>query len=164
MSKAKDEIEAKIGIKIQSTDVIIPPNHLSPLTQHSKVTRGKYEYPSLLFVPFRRVIITHSRVVNIHLYIATSAFIKTLLLIAFKRPTHWQNQHLTIIRAMSHEELLKDGRKKIVIVGGGAAGMVSTFHILKHFVLPNNTLCSPAPPPSHSIPKNTRSPSSSVCP
>lgn len=36
MSKAKDEIEAKIGIKIQSTDVIIPPNHLSPSLNMAK--------------------------------------------------------------------------------------------------------------------------------
>ena len=50
---------------------------------------------------------------------------------------------------MSSEGLLKNGKKKVVIVGGGAAGMVNALRAPKHrhhrLTLPLVLRCDPSP-------------------
>ena len=159
----EDEIKAKIGIKTKFTDVIIPPNHLS-LSLNMAKSQGA-NMPNLLFVPLQSVIII-AHASSISLYISplppssrTSSFLPST---DQSFLTSKINTLLSSLPCPTKSYLKMGGRKLSSLAEVLLEWSRPSY--TKHAVPPANTLCSPAPPPLHSILKNTRLPSSSVCP
>ena len=162
----EDEIKAKIGIKTKITDVIIPPNHLSlPLNMAKSQGANMPIHQICSLFPFK-VSSSFSHASSISIYISplppssknpsSSPSIDHSFLISKI------NILLSSLPCLTKSYLKMGGRKLSSLAEVPLEWSLPSY--TKHAVLPANTLCSPAPPPLHSIQKNTRLPSSSVCP